>query len=286
MSTTADIQHWIVSIARQAALPGADALDIPAAASAKEAWAEVEAACQMKSEEVTGLVANHFRLARADFSTAELAATRLVPGGLARRLGVLVFHCTDRMVTVATADPVSFEAEKDITDFTGRTVHFEIASPGELERAILDAYGPPDTWVSTHRLPALGDAGPPRILVVDDDADARLLLRTILERRGYEVDEAESGTEALSRMEGVSLVTLDLRMKGISGLEVLRQIRAREDTAATPVIVATGVDDPAAELMLFEAGADDFVVKPVDTPRFLMRVEAVLRRYGVHRRSD
>ena len=282
MTQIPEIQHWIVSIARQAGLAGADALDIPASVSAEEAWSTVESVTGADADSLAGLVANHFRLRRADFSTAELAATRLVPGSLARRLGVLVFHCTDRIVTAATADPVSLEVEKEIADHMARTVHFEIAPPKELAAAIENAYGPPPE-PSTHTLPSLESSGPTRILVVDDDSDARLLLRTILEGRGYEVIEAASGEEALREVAGAALVTLDLRMDGMGGLEVLRQIRSRLDTGVTPVVVATGVDDPETEMKLFEAGADDFVVKPVDPPRFLLRVEAVLRRHGVQR---
>lgn len=275
-----EIQHWIVSIARQAHLPGAEELDIPASASAEEAWAAVESASSSTSDDVASLVARHFRLRRADFSAAELAATRLVPGALARRLGILVFHCTDRVVTVATADPVSLEAEKEIADHTARTVQFEIAPPRELLAAIEDAYEQP-AQPAAHTLPSLEPTGPTRILVVDDDPGARLLLRTIMERRGFEVIEAGSGEEALAEVHRAALVTLDLRMDGMHGLDVLKQIRARLDTRLTPVVVATSVHDPAAAMMLFEAGADDFVVKPVDPPRFLLRVEAVLRRYGM-----
>ena len=68
------------------------------------------------------------------------------------------------------------------------------------------------------------------------------------------------------------LVTLDLHMKEMHGLEVLRNIRSRVATAALPVIVATGSDDPSVEMQLFDAGADDFVVKPVDPPRFVLRI--------------
>jgi len=275
-----EINHWIVSVARQAGLDNADRLSIPAATPPAEAWAAVQRAADLEPDRLADVVANHFRLRRADFSNAELAATRLVPGSLARRRGVLVFHCTDRVVTVATADPVSLEAEKELADLTARTVEFEIAPPREIAAAVEEAYGPP-TAPPRHAIPPLDASGPGRILVVDDDADTRLLLRTTLEQRGYGVVEAASGEEALGALTGVRLVTLDLRMAGMSGLDVLRQIRSRLDTGMTPVIVATAVGDPETEMKLFEAGADDFVVKPVDPPRFLLRVEAVLRRHGV-----
>ena len=127
--------------------------------------------------------------------------------------------------------------------------------------------------------------GGPHVLVVDDDPDARLLLRTVLEDRGFRVEEAPDGPEALDILErggGFDLVTLDLNMKKMEGLEVLKRIRGRLATAAVPVVVATASDDPMVEMGLFEAGADDYVVKPVDPPRFMLRIQAVLRR----RRGD
>jgi CheY-like chemotaxis protein len=105
--------------------------------------------------------------------------------------------------------------------------------------------------------------GPPRILLVDDDEDARLMMRSLLERDGYEVDESEDGHAALDRLKG---------------RQVLDQLRGSIGTAALPVLIrtATGSDELEAELL--EAGADDYVEKSVDANRFMARVHAVLRR--------
>jgi len=62
------------------------------------------------------------------------------------------------------------------------------------------------------------------------------------------------------------------------GLDVLKHVRAHVPTASLSVLVTTGTDDPAIQMKLLDAGADDFIVKPVDPPRFLLRVQAVLRR--------
>ena len=126
-----------------------------------------------------------------------------------------------------------------------------------------------------------GEAGPPRILLVDDDEDARLLMRTLLERDGYEVEEAEDGHRALDVLkhdQEFQLIILDLAMPGLGGREVLDQIRGSVETAALPVLIrtATGSDELEAELL--EAGADDYVDKSVDETRFMARVHAVLRR--------
>lgn len=125
------------------------------------------------------------------------------------------------------------------------------------------------------------ESGPPRILLVDDDADARMLMRSILEKDGYEVHEAEDGHKAVEMLEGGSdfhLVVLDLAMPGLDGRDVLQRIRGSVDTAALPVLIRTGTGSEKIEAELLEAGADDYVEKSVDAERFLARVHAVLRR--------
>ncbi len=123
--------------------------------------------------------------------------------------------------------------------------------------------------------------GPPRILLVDDDEDARLLMRTLLERDGCDVQEAEDGHRALDILKDdpdYNLVILDLAMPGLDGREVLQQIRGSVETGALPVLIRTGTGSEAIEAELLEAGADDYVEKSVDADRFLARVHAVLRR--------
>ena len=128
------------------------------------------------------------------------------------------------------------------------------------------------------------DRGGPLVMVVDDDEDARTLLRAALEGAGFRVSEAEDGKDALAillaGLEPITLVTLDLQMKEMHGLETLRRIRTTVRTAHLPVVVATASDDPEVEMDLFAAGADDYVVKPIDPRRFVLRVQAVLRRRG------
>jgi CheY-like chemotaxis protein len=124
-------------------------------------------------------------------------------------------------------------------------------------------------------------AGPPRILLVDDDEGARLMIRSLLEREGYDVEEAEDGHRALDILKNdreYSLIVLDLAMPGMDGREVLRQVRGSVDTAALPVLIRTGTGSDVLEAELLEAGADDYVDKSVDSDRFIARVRAVLRR--------
>ena len=122
---------------------------------------------------------------------------------------------------------------------------------------------------------------PTRILLVDDEADARLMMRTLLEEKGYEIHEAEGGHEAVDMLKAdpdFSLVILDLAMPGMDGREVLRHIRGSQDTATLPVLVRTAVGSEDTEAELLEAGADDYVDKRANMDGFLARVKAVLRR--------
>ncbi len=125
------------------------------------------------------------------------------------------------------------------------------------------------------------DTGPTRILVVDDDEEARLMAAGILEGEGYEVSIAKDGYEAVERLKAdpdFNLVILDLSMPGMDGRAVLDRIRGAKDTAAIPVLVSTAFGGDDVETELLEAGADDFLEKTGDAKRFLARVKAVLRR--------
>ena len=125
------------------------------------------------------------------------------------------------------------------------------------------------------------DLGPTRILVVDDDEEARLMAASILEAEGFEVSIAKDGYEAVERLSAdpdFNLVVLDLTMPGMDGRKVLDRIRGSKDTAALPVLVSTAFGGEEVETELLEAGADDFIEKTGDARRFLARVKAVLRR--------
>lgn len=275
------IQHWIVAVARAANLPRADELGIPSDSSMRGAWSVVAMHTGVTEAELAARVATHYRLGVADLGSSDPHASRLIPARVARKLQVVPLRYTDRWIWVASADPVAMEAEREISHVAGRNVHFEVAPPEALARAVEDTY--PESGEMRHELPPLERVakGGPHVLVVDDDRDTRILLREALEGAGFRVAEAPDGPEALAMLEGgdpFDLMTLDLQMDRMHGLQVLKMVRDRLSLATLPVIVATGSDDPQVEMELFEAGADDFVVKPVDPPRFILRVNAVLRR--------
>ncbi|MCW2923022.1 MAG: sensor protein [Thermoleophilia bacterium] len=112
-------------------------------------------------------------------------------------------------------------------------------------------------------------AGPPAdaVVVIDDDGPSRRLMRRILERRGFQVAEAEGGEAglALIRAGRPPVVLLDLRMPGtLSGLDVLRVLREDPGTAGIPVVVVSASVDSAARSIALGLGAAAFLEKPVD----------------------
>ena len=116
-----------------------------------------------------------------------------------------------------------------------------------------------------------------RVLVVDDMADIRLLARSALERRGFDVAEAEDGETALAMVwaGSVDLVVLDVNLPRMSGLAVLTRLRA---DVPVPVILLTSMDDEADRVLGLEMGADDYVVKPFSPAELGARAASVLRR--------
>jgi len=118
-----------------------------------------------------------------------------------------------------------------------------------------------------------------RILVVDDDADIRLLLRELLERASFDVEEADSGRAALRCLNASppALVLLDVSMPDLDGYQTLERIR---DLSEVPVIMLTARARELEKVRGLTAGADDYVAKPFGRQELLARVQAQLRRSG------
>jgi two-component system phosphate regulon response regulator PhoB len=123
-------------------------------------------------------------------------------------------------------------------------------------------------------------ASAPRILVVEDEYDLAVLLSYNLEAEGYVVDSVERGDEAELRLaeNPPDLVILDWMLPGVSGLEICRRLRARENTRTLPVIMVTARGEEAERVRGLMVGADDYVVKPFSVPELIARVHALLRR--------
>ena len=118
-----------------------------------------------------------------------------------------------------------------------------------------------------------------RILVVDDTPQNVKLLGDLLAAKGYEVSTAANGEQALESIarQPPDLVLLDIMMPGLSGYEVCRKIRENPATALLPVVLATSLDPNQERVKGIEAGADDFLPKPVNQAELFARVKSLLR---------
>ncbi|MER8005572.1 response regulator transcription factor [Streptomyces sp. NPDC059690] len=118
------------------------------------------------------------------------------------------------------------------------------------------------------------------VLIADDDADIRDLVAFKLTQNGHRVTAVEDGMAALRavREQPVELALLDIRMPGMSGLDVCRELRATPETASLPVIMITSRSQEGDVEVGFAAGADDYIIKPFSPRELSSRVIAVLSR--------
>jgi len=118
-----------------------------------------------------------------------------------------------------------------------------------------------------------------KILVVDDNEQNLTLIRVILRRHGYESLLAHSGEEALRHVlqDPPDLIILDVMMPGMDGIEVCQRLKDDDETRLIPIIIMTALDQPADKIRGIEAGADDFLTKPVNQAELMARVRTALK---------
>ena len=118
------------------------------------------------------------------------------------------------------------------------------------------------------------------VLIVDDDRVTRSVLEKMLAEDGYKVEQADHGEKCLflSLQKSIDAFLIDLRMPGMNGVELCRRLRSMERYRLTPIIIVTASDDPAQFSAGFEAGADDYIVKPVRSATLKARLKGHLQK--------
>ena len=126
----------------------------------------------------------------------------------------------------------------------------------------------------------------PKILVVEDNELNRDMLSRRLERRGYEVIMAVDGQEgvALAHSEAPDLILMDMSLPVMDGWEATRQLKTASNTMSIPVIALTAHAMSGDREKAMEVGCDDYDAKPIELPRLLAKIEALLRRQSHHER--
>jgi len=118
-----------------------------------------------------------------------------------------------------------------------------------------------------------------KILVVDDNEPNLTLIRVILRRHGYDSHLARSGEEALQQVVAAppDLIILDVMMPGMDGIEVCRRLKDDAETRLVPIVIMTALNQPEDKIRGIEAGADDFLTKPVNQAELMARVRTALK---------
>jgi CheY-like chemotaxis protein len=174
---------------------------------------------------------------------------------------------------------------------------FRVTVNGRLTDVLLSTRPTPDgeailmRIVETFNAVAAGPAGVEqskkrgrlRVLVTDDDAITRMLVKVLLERDRYEVLEAVNGQQAveIATRERPSLVLIDLTMPVMDGYEAIGSLRREFPLGALPIIVLTSQDGDSVERRVLELGADDYLIKPFEPAVLMARVNAVSRRLNL-----
>jgi PleD family two-component response regulator len=162
---------------------------------------------------------------------------------------------------------------------------FEVAYPPSEACMHPSEQSKPGQLTAATRSAVLGEARPPRVLIVDDNPQNADLMEAYLSSRDYELRTASDGEQTLHEVASwqPDLVLLDIMMPKMSGFEVCKRLRADPATRDIAVLMVTALDQPADIERAVDAGTDDFLSKPINKSELLLRVRALLRARMVQR---
>ena len=209
-------------------------------------------------------------------------AQHLVPISVLRRHEVLPLAVDDKEIRYVTATPHNLEADRAVSMSTGRLTMAMLTCRSDLLKALAA-----DIASGNHPAPApqrssgRPSVSPrPSVLIVDDEATTRTLVKLLLERDGYRVLEAFNGKHALdiAAAHDVDLFVMDLLMPELDGYGAILALRHQERHAATPIVVVTTEEGPVVEKQVLDLGADDYILKPFEPTNLTSRIKAAFRR--------
>lgn len=248
--------HWLVRIAERAGLTGKRP-DIPSNASAPEAWSMVTRGYEISDQRLAELVAQYFRLDVAEVDKAEPNAALLINETMARKYHIYPLMEDDRHFVVATCDPTDVEAERALGFSTGRTTHFQVASPNAIQDAIDQRFSPEkavETLLGTlegeseDAVKLVEEMGPEAITEDDAGATPVVKLTNLIIRDGIGAGASDIHIEPGRRMgavryrvDGVLRKHMDLpmaalnrvisRIKVLSKLDIADRLRPQDGKA-------------------------------------------------------
>jgi type II secretory ATPase GspE/PulE/Tfp pilus assembly ATPase PilB-like protein/ActR/RegA family two-component response regulator len=232
-------QHWIVDIARKANLANCESLNIAPNASTDEAWAKTTEVCRIREDELTGLVALHFKLPVARLTAAESHALKLVPEVTARRHSILPLRQTDRQLVIASSNPGDYEAEQAIGFVSSRTPVFEVAPPTTLHAAIEIGYSPDRAFESLIDTLAAGAIEDVRVLeenapetITADEFDSapivkltNLILQSAVAERASDVHMEPGSTSSVIRFRVDGVMRTHMQLPKPAMVRVVSRIK-------------------------------------------------------------
>ncbi|MCS7214547.1 MAG: response regulator [Thermodesulfovibrio sp.] len=120
-----------------------------------------------------------------------------------------------------------------------------------------------------------------KVLIVDDDKTTRKMISLILKSKGYEVVTAENGIEALQilGLEKINLILTDMNMPYMDGIELIKQVRTNPDISNIPIVMITTEADEDEKRKAFDAGVDDYLVKPTNAEQINESIKKILKKF-------